>query len=595
MNKTKKWQCELGAFFIRPKTLRFNVWAPHHQKAEVILYPARKKILLHKDAQGYHSGILQDAKPGLLYQYLLDGELERPDPASRFQPQGVHGPSCVVDPGAFRWSDSKWKGIKTEDLIFYEIHTGTFTPEGTFEAAITKIPHLKELGITCVEIMPVAQFPGKRNWGYDGAYLYAVQNSYGGPDGLKKLVNACHRAGLAVCLDVVYNHFGPEGSYLRDFGPYFTPKYHTPWGDAVNYDDVYSGEVRRFITDNLLYWLTEFHIDVFRLDAVHAIYDFSARPVLKELQEKAQTQARNLGRRVSIIAESDLNDPRLIQKSSAGLDGQWSDDFHHAAHTCLTGETQGFYSDFGTLADLAKAVREGFIYDGKYAPSRKRGHGAPLGKVSKSKLVVCVQNHDQVGNRAFGERLGQLVSFEREKLAAVLLLMAPNLPLIFMGQEYGEKTPFQYFIDHEDAGLVKAVQEGRKKEFAAFGWKNVPDPAAEQAFKISKLHWESLKQKEQRELFGIYKTLIQLRQKYQLLKQPYEVWFEEEKKWLGWAFKLGKTKRLAVFISLSNQKQTLPVLKQKKFKEIFRTWKKAAENGKKSALPPESAVVGFLS
>lgn len=543
-----EWKLELGAQLTGPKTIQFNVWAPHAKKIEVVLQKVPPPLgppkgggtfCLQKDARGYHSGVLKGYGAGTLYLYRLDGAKERPDPVSRLQPQGLHGPSCVVDPQAFSWSDANWKGLPQTDLIFYELHIGTFTPEGTFEAAIEKIPYLKQLGITCVEIMPVAQFPGKRNWGYDGASLYAVQNSYGGPEGFKKLVDACHAQGLAVCLDVVYNHFGPEGNYLRDFGPYFTPKYHTPWGDAVNYDDIASGEVRRFIIDNALYWITEYHIDVLRLDAVHAIFDFSAIPILEELHTAVQRQAQDLGRQVQIIAESDLNDPRMITPVTAGgfgLEVQWSDDFHHAVHAFFTKEKQGYYQDFGKLEDIAKALRDGFVYEGQASAFRQRRHGRPLKNVPKSKLVICTQNHDQIGNRALGDRLSMHLSLQDQKITAILFLLAPNLPLLFMGQEYGETAPFQYFIDHEDAALAASVREGRKREFFDCGWKDVPDPAAEQTFQNSKLKWDLIHKNPHKELLQFYRDLIEMRKKHKLAGAVCEVEYDEARQWLRWTY-----------------------------------------------------------
>lgn len=494
----------------------FKVWAPYCSKVEIKLMQKNKASVekTYKDEHGYFAADLP-VPAGTRYLFELDGKKERPDPRSNFQPEGVHGPSAVVDHGAFHWSDRDWKGAPDmHQLIFYEMHTGTFTPEGTFEAAAKKIPYLKKLGVTCLEIMPVAQFPGKRNWGYDGVGIYAPQNSYGGPDGLKKLVNACHRAGLAVCLDVVYNHLGPEGNYLNDFGPYFTEKYHTPWGSALNFDGPDCGPVRQFFIDNALYWMRDYHIDVLRLDAVHGIYDFGAKHVLEELTEAVHAQAGKLGRRCLIIGESDLNDSKVIRPVKEGgwaLDGQWSDDFHHAVHALVTGEKNGYYGDFGQPEDLQKAMRDGFVYDGRYSNFRKRRHGNSVKHFPRHKLVTYIQNHDQTGNRAFGERLGELASFELQKAAAVLLLFAPHTPLIFMGEEYGETRPFQYFIDHGDPDLIKAVQQGRKKEFEEFGWKEVPDPESPKTFQNSKLDWAKLSKAHHKPIFRLYQDLIKLR------------------------------------------------------------------------------------
>ncbi len=536
----------------------FKVWAPncHTVDLKILNRKFPQPIPMKKSGNEYFSVLVPGVKARDQYFFILDQIKERPDPKSRFQPKGVHGPSAVTAPQSFKWTDGKWKGLPFEDLIFYELHTGTFTPEGTFRAVIEKIPYLKKLGITCIEIMPVAQFPGKRNWGYDGVNLFAVQNSYGGPDELKRLVNACHRAGLAVCLDVVYNHFGPEGNYLRDFGPYFTKKYHTPWGEAVNFDGPESREVRRFIIENALYWVTEFHFDALRLDAIHSIFDRSKKHILQEVKERVEAQAKKLKRNIYVIAESDLNDSRIIRpkrQKGYGLDGQWSDDFHHAVHAYLTGERNGYYQDFGHLADIAKALQSGFVYDGKRSRFRKKRHGNKVSDLNPRKLVVCIQNHDQVGNRAFGEMIGSLIPFEKQKLAAVLLLLSPNTPLIFMGQEYGEQAPFQYFIDHEDPDLIRAVREGRKREFLSFGWKSIPDPASVKTFSASKLKWK-LNQKRHKEMLGFYQDLIAFRKKHLNHAVLEKVKFDDRKKTLHWEFRTGSRQLVSVSISFSNKK-----------------------------------------
>lgn len=517
MNRTP-WRLEMGADLSGEGGCSFRVWAPDRQSVGVMIedgaFPA--PIPMSKGIDGYFHATVPNIKAGMRYRYILDGDTERPDPVSRSLPEGVHGPSEVVDPGEFTWTDKKWKGIKLNGSIFYEVHIGTFTSGGTFKDAIRKIPYLKRLGVTVVEIMPVAQFPGERNWGYDGAGIYAPQNSYGGPEGLKKLVDACHREGLAVCLDVVYNHLGPEGNYLHGFGPYFTNKYHTPWGDAVNFDGPHSDGVRRFVLDNALYWVTEYHIDALRLDAVHGIFDLSAKHILAELKDAVCEQASRLGREVMVIAESDLNDTRIIQSRAQGgygLDGQWSDDFHHAVHATLTGEKAGYYRDFGGLEDILKAIMEGFVYDGKYSVCRKRRHGNSAKGFPREAFVVSIQNHDQVGNRAFGDRLSVLVSFEKQKLAAGLLMLSPATPLIFMGEEYGETANFQYFIDHGDAHLVRSVRDGRKKEFEGFGWDDIPDPADKTTFLSSKLKWDLLGKKKHKQMFTFYKDLIDFRKR----------------------------------------------------------------------------------
>ena len=505
----------LGALYLGEERCSFRVWAPRAQRVEVrIVAPEERIIPLQRGERGYHQAVAEGITPGSLYLYRLDGEKERPDPASRFQPQGVHGPSQVVDP-RFPWDDASWFGLPLRDFIVYELHVGTFTAEGTFAAVIPRLEQLKELGITVLELMPVAQFPGSRNWGYDGTYPFAVQNSYGGPAELKGLVSACHQRGLAVVLDVVFNHLGPEGNYLADFAPYFTDRYRTPWGPAVNFDGPYSDEVRRFFIENALYWVAEFHVDALRIDAVHAILDFSARPFLGELAEAAHEWAERLNRRIHLIPESDLNDTRLIrppEMGGLGLDAQWNDDFHHALHTLLTGERTGYYEDFGQIRHLVKAFREGFVYSGGYSAYRRRRHGNPSLTIPARRFVVFAQNHDQVGNRPRGERLSELVPFEALKLAAGVVLLSPFVPLLFMGEEYGETAPFEYFVSHSDPALIEAVRRGRREEFSSFGWEGEPsDPQDEAAFLRCKLDHELRRQGHHRVLLGFHRELIQLR------------------------------------------------------------------------------------
>ena len=392
------------------------------------------------------------------------------------------------------WTDRDWKGVALPDLVFYELHIGTFTSEGTFTSAIPRLRELHELGITALEIMPVGQFPGTRNWGYDGVQPYAAQNSYGGPHGLQKLVDACHAAELAIFLDVVYNHLGPEGNYLSEFGPYFTDHYKTPWGKAVNFDGPGSDAVRDYVLDNARMWLEEFRFDGLRLDAVHAINDLGARHILRAIKEKAEDVARRTGRLIHIIAESDLNDPRLLnppQHGGYGLDAQWSDDFHHAAHAYFTGERGGYYQDFGSPAQLARALVQPFLYAGDYSAARDRKHGAPPEGLSGDRFVVCLQNHDQVGNRARGDRLLSLLRDPaKQRLASSYLLLAPYLPLLFMGEEYGEDNPFPFFCSFGDPALIKAVREGRQREFADLvGKEPMPDPHAETTFAAARLSW----------------------------------------------------------------------------------------------------------
>jgi maltooligosyltrehalose trehalohydrolase len=505
----------LGATYLGNHRTHFLVWAPLADRVEVHLVgPGEALFPLESGPRGYFQGTLNGVGPGRLYFYRLDGEKDRPDPTSRFQPRDVHGPSQVVDL-RFPWGDRGWLGLPLQEFILYELHVGAFSPAGTFAAIIPQLDALKDLGVTALELMPVAQFPGSRNWGYDGAFPYAVQNSYGGPRGLKKLVNACHKKGLAVVLDVVYNHLGPEGNYLWDYGPYFTDRFHTPWGDAVNFDGPHSEEVRRFFRENALYWVSEFHIDALRLDSVDRIVDQSAQPFLGELARAVHGEAERLGRRVYLMAESDLNDSRFIRPpdlGGLGLDVHWNDDFHHALHCLLTGEADGYYQDYGRVAHLAKAIREGFGYTGEYSRYRQRRRGSPSLDIPASRFLVFSQNHDQVGNRLYGERLSRLVSLAALKLAAGVVLLSPFIPLLFMGEEYGETAPFQYFVSHLDPALVEAVRRGRREEFSGFIWDgDPPDPQGEETFRLSKIDRGLLQEGHHRTLLELYRELIRWR------------------------------------------------------------------------------------
>jgi maltooligosyltrehalose trehalohydrolase len=512
-----------GAVGLPGGAVRWRVWAPRAKHVDLILLHGenRQSVPLEREPHGYFSHTQSDIPDGQRYFFRLDDGPERPDPASLWQPDGVHGPSAVVHTGRFSWSPVAWTGIARKDLVFYELHVGTFTPEGTFEAILPRLGELRELGVTALEIMPVAQFPGRRNWGYDGVSLYAVQNSYGGPWGLQKLVDACHAAGLAVFLDVVYNHLGPEGNYLNEFGPYFTDHYKTPWGRAVNYDGAGSDAVRDFVLDNARMWLEEFRLDGLRLDAVHAIYDQSPHHILRTIKEVAVYVAACTGRPRYVVAESDLNDVRLLrplERGGYGLDAHWSDDFHHAVHTHLTGERQGYYADFGAIEDFVTLLRKTFIYSGRYSEHRGRRHGAPVGDLSGDRFVVCLQNHDQVGNRARGERLAHLVPPPARRLAASLLLFSPHLPLLFMGEEYGEEHPFLFFCSFEDADLVRAVREGRRNEFKAFAWQGeVPDPQAEGTFAASRLSWSWPDGTSRAGLRWLYQDLLAARRNWPAL------------------------------------------------------------------------------
>jgi maltooligosyltrehalose trehalohydrolase len=499
---------------------RFTIWAPRARTVAVHL--GETLHALGAGPEGVYDGIVPRVPPGTDYTYRLDGGPDRPDPVSRYQPHGVHGASRIVAPDAFEWTDDDWTGLAMRDLVIYELHVGTFTPAGTFDGVITRLPELAELGVTAVELMPVAAFPGTRNWGYDGVHPYAPHVAYGGPDGLRRLANAAHGAGIGVILDVVYNHLGPEGNYLAEFGPYFTDRYDTPWGAAMNFDGPDSDEVRRYVIDNALYWITEYHLDGLRLDAVHAIYDFSARHILEEVTAAVHRQADALGRSVLVIAESDLNDPRLVRGVEAGgygLDGQWNDDFHHAVHARLTGERSGYYVDFGRTADIAASLTNRFVLDGRPSVFRRRRHGAPAVDVPADRFVVAIQNHDQVGNRANGERLGALVDPRRRRLAAALLLCAPYVPLLFMGEEYDEPHPFRYFVSHDDPDLVEAVRDGRRREFSAVAWRDeVPDPQAKATFEDSKLEWALRTRPPHAQLLALYRDLLALRKREAVLQ-----------------------------------------------------------------------------
>ncbi len=505
---------QVGTQKIKEGQYEFVVWAPFANNIAIKPENGLQTVSLNRDDEkGYWRGML-NINTGDQYFIVINDKTERPDPASFFQPNGVHEASQLIDHKTYKWKDAEWEGISLEQMVVYELHIGTFTSGGTFTDVISKLDYLKELGINAIDIMPVAQFPGKRNWGYDGVYPFAVQNSYGGPEEFKKLIDHCHRKGIAVILDVVYNHLGPEGNYLADFGPYFTGKYNTPWGKAINFDDAWCDGVRNYFLRNALMWFEDYHIDGLRLDAIHAIKDNGAKHFLKELAEEVHVFNDLVGRNHYLIAESDLNDAMVITPWSHGgygIDAQWCDDFHHALHAYLTGESQGYYQDFGTIEDLEKAVHNAFVYDWKYSSFRKKTFGNnPQERLSKQ-FMVYSQNHDQVGNRMKGERLSVLVPFNEQKLAAGAVLMSHYIPMLFMGEEYGEKKPFRYFVDHHDEKLVEAIKKGRKRDFRAFGWNNEPpDPKAAETFEKSCLSWKSENEKAQ-QMLNFYKGLIRIK------------------------------------------------------------------------------------
>ena len=514
----------LGANPQRGGKCLFSVWAPLAESIEVeIVTQGNKRIAASEMMYGYWKAEVDHVIVGDQYFYVLNGNEKFPDPASRYQPEGVHGPSEIIDPERFPWTDVGWKSIPLQKMIQYELHVGTFSPTEDFNGIIEKLPYLKDLGINTIELLPVAQFPGHRNWGYDGVYPFAVQWSYGGPAGLAKLVDTCHRNGFAVILDVVYNHLGPEGNYFGKYGPYFSGKYKTAWGQAINFDDRYADGMINYVIQNVRYWLWDLHLDGLRLDAVHAIYDFSAKHIMQQLSEQVDEITRTTGRNYLLIAESNLNDIRYLnsrEKGGYGLHAQWSDDFHHTVHTCITGERSSYYMDYGSIEDLAKAIKNTFVLDGVYSIFRKRTFGNDPRELDGSQFVIFIQNHDQVGNRKKGERLGHLVSQDMLKVAAGILFLTPNVPMLFMGEEFNAQTPFLYFVNHNDEQLNKLVREGREKEFEDLNHGDAdpaPFPDLENTFIRSKLNWSELANPAQREMLEYYKMLILLKKTHPAL------------------------------------------------------------------------------
>lgn len=505
----------LGAVYLDRGTTEFCVWAPKARRVDLEVLSEQKLVVrMSREGDGYHVATLDKVAPGTRYWYLLDGRRRRADPASRYQPEGVGGPSEVIDP-SFRWRDDAWQGLPIEQYIIYELHVGCFSAAGDFAGVVRRLDTLRRLGITAVEIMPVAQFPGTRNWGYDGVFPFAVQNSYGGPAGLQRLVDACHRRGMAVVLDVVHNHLGPEGNEFAGFGPYFSDRYHTPWGAAINFDGPGSDHVRRYFIENAVYWIRDFHIDALRLDAIQMIFDTSARPILRELTNAVHAEGRRQGRRVHVIGETSQNDVRQVadsRRGGLGLDAVWNEDFHSSVHALLTRETIGKYQDFGRMDDVVKALQDGFVLDGRYSRYRRRRHGSSSRSLPGKRLVVYLQNHDLAGNRLYGERLGHLVSWEQRKLAAAMLFLSPYVPLLFMGEEYGEDAPFLYFINHQSQRLVARVRKGRIRDCRHFlRDEPVPDPGHEQTCLRSKLNHALRSRGQHRVLWEYYRELIRLR------------------------------------------------------------------------------------
>ena len=539
----------------------FEVWATLPKKVAVRVNESTLPMQ-GPDEQGWWRLDVEEAGPGTDYGFLIDDDEKcSPDPRSQWQPHGVHGMSRLYDQNSFVWSDASFQAPPIASGVIYELHIGTFTQEGTLDAAIGKLEYLANLGITHVELMPVASFAGNHGWGYDGVALFAVHEPYGGPDELKRFVNAAHEKGLSVLLDVVYNHFGPVGNYTGKFGPYLVDSHRTPWGWAVNLEDAWAHQVRRFFCDNALMWMRDFHIDGLRLDAVHAFIDRSAIHFLEQLSTEVEALRASTGRQLTLIAESDLNDPRLILPREAGgygMDAQWSDDFHHALFAVLCpGAATGYYADFGELSQLAKALECNYMYDGIYSKYRRRVHGRPAENLSHHKFLGYIQNHDQIGNRAVGERLHEDAGFERAKVAAAVVLTSPFIPMLFQGEEWAASSPFQYFADHDNKEMARLVSEGRKREFAAFGWppESIPDPEKPETFRRSKLKWNEINQGEHAEMLEWYRALIHLRRtepslndgeprQTRVLYDQQEMWFSIERGDIGFHCNLGDKERL---------------------------------------------------
>jgi maltooligosyltrehalose trehalohydrolase len=515
-----------GAQLSRDGHCQWRTWAPYAETVKLVLFDeagTRSVQRMESENGGYYSCELSGIPEGQRYAFLINGEKERPDPASQWQPEGVHAASSVWMPTCFEWSDCDWEGVTRSELVIYELHVGTFTAEGTFAAIHSRLSELRQLGVTAIELMPVAQFPGRWNWGYDGVFWNAVQNSYGGPRELQRLVDACHKSGLAVILDVVYNHFGPEGCYLNDYGPYVTERYKTPWGPAINYYESGCQEVRAFVRNNVRQWIRDFHVDGLRLDAIHSIYDRGPRHILAEIKAAAEDESRSLRHPVHLIAESNLNDATILHhedQGGYGLDAQWNDDFHHSIHTLMTKELHGYYQDFaGPQTHLEKVLNHVFAYDGNYSHFRGHRHGVPVEDRSSDQFVVSIQNHDQIGNRACGERLGHLAEPAQLRLAASLMLLSPYIPLLFMGEEYGEASPFPFFCDFSDSGMRDGVRRGRRREFPELAWAGkLPDPLDETTFRSAKLNWPKTGTETEPGLRKLYRDLLDVRQNWAALR-----------------------------------------------------------------------------
>jgi maltooligosyltrehalose trehalohydrolase len=541
--------------------MKFEVWAPGHRRAELLLDEGVRRLSMESAMRGSFCLEVPEAGPGTRYLFSLDGGPGRPDPRSGWQPEGIDGPSAVVDHGSFVWHDSDWKGRDLASAVLYELHIGTFSDEGTFEGAVAHLDHLVALGANAVEVMPVAEGSGDRGWGYDGADLWAPHHAYGGPEGLKRFVDACHSRGLCVVIDVVYNHLGPAGNYLAEFGPYFTNAYATPWGAAVNFDDAGSYGVRDFVVSNALMWLSDYHADGLRLDAVHAVHDEGALHLVEELSAAVDSLSSELGRELWVIAESDRNDPRVARSRSShgwGTTACWDDDFHHALHALMTGERSGYYLDFGEVGQVAKAFRHGYVYDGIFSEFRQRRHGRPAEELPGCAFVVCLQNHDQVGNRALGERLHFLVGPELAKVGAALLLLSPYVPMLFQGEEWAASAPFLYFTDHRDPELGRAVSEGRRREHRVGAGVEVPDPQEVGTFLRSKLDWGELEREPHRSMLEWHRALISLRSSEPDLgcgdRAALSTAFDEGRRWL-----VVRRGRFSIAANFADEAQPVPL------------------------------------
>ena len=559
-----------GAIARHDGSVSWRVWAPRAKQVTLVLLDdkGRREVPMEPEPRGYHHCRQHHAAEGQLYRFRLEDGPELPDPCSLSQPEGVFGPSAVVAPDRFAWSDAAWRGIARADLVFYEIHVGAFTPQGTFEAIIPRLPALAELGITAVQIMPVGQFSGARGWGYDGVFPYAAHDAYGGPRGLERLVDACHRQGLAIFLDVVFNHFGPEGNVFEQFGPYFNDRYKTPWGAAINYDSAGCDAVRDFVLDNVRMWLEEFHFDGLRIDAADTMFDLGARHILAAIKTAADDAGRRRGWPAFVTAETDLDDPRLLYSVDRGgyaLDQQWMDDYHHAIHAFLTGERTGYYVDFGDVLQIAQVLEQPYVYHWDYSSYRDRRHGAAAEGLSGDRFVIFVQNHDQIGNRARGERLLELLGSQpKVRLAASLLLLSPYIPLLFMGEEYGEENRFPYFCSFQDPELIEGVRAGRKQQFGdLMDPAQVPDPVAESTFEAARLTWSWPDGTFHSSLRRLYHDLLELRRRQPALRdfenRKAQVWSQPQG---GVLLELirgaGSTGRVRVLFNLGNDGATVP-------------------------------------